>query len=159
TLMYFTPELQERVLASFNFALKENGVLFLGKSEVLVSRSALFAPLDLKRRVFRKRSSVIEEPMVPVLPLHDDEDETVTAQAKRAQDVVFEVTPIAQMVVDRDGSLALANRQARVLFGLRQADVGRQFKDLEVSYRPVELRSLIDQALAKRRDIEAGETE
>ena len=52
TLMYFTPESQTRVLQNFNFALRPSGFLFLGKSEVLMTRSTLFEPYDLKQRVF-----------------------------------------------------------------------------------------------------------
>jgi two-component system CheB/CheR fusion protein len=37
------------------------------------------------------------------------------------------------------------NQAARTMFSLRHRDVGRQLQDLELSYRPVELRSLIDE--------------
>ena len=54
TLMYFNPDAQSRILANFHFALTPEGALFLGRSEVLLTRSALFEPTDLKRRVFSK---------------------------------------------------------------------------------------------------------
>src|SRR3954452_13467741 len=54
TLMYFNSETQSRILANFAFALRDDGFLFLGKSEVLLSRSSAFVAVDLKRRVFRK---------------------------------------------------------------------------------------------------------
>ena len=54
TLMYFTAETQGRVLRQFDFALREHGVLMLGKSEMLLSRRDVFAPVDLKMRIFRK---------------------------------------------------------------------------------------------------------
>src|SRR5438046_1189668 len=54
TLMYFNAETQERILRRFHFALDPDGVLLLGKSEMLLSHSNLFTPIDLKRRVFRK---------------------------------------------------------------------------------------------------------
>jgi two-component system CheB/CheR fusion protein len=37
--------------------------------------------------------------------------------------------------------VALVNRKAATLFGLAERDAGRPFQDLELSYRPVELRS------------------
>src|SRR2546421_578698 len=52
TLMYFNGDIQSRILLNFHFALTDDGVLMLGKSEVLLTRSQLFQPLDLKRRVF-----------------------------------------------------------------------------------------------------------
>jgi two-component system CheB/CheR fusion protein len=57
---------------------------------------------------------------------------------------------VAQLVVDADGSVSLANERARTLFDLNDADIGRLLQDLTLSYRPVELRSLIEQANADR---------
>ncbi|MGN6524059.1 MAG: CheR family methyltransferase, partial [Actinomycetes bacterium] len=54
TLMYLNAETQGRVLQRLNFALNPQGVLFLGKAEMLLGHSTLFAPLDLKRRFFVK---------------------------------------------------------------------------------------------------------
>ena len=45
------------------------------------------------------------------------------------------------------------NQKARLLFTLNAKDIGRPLQDLELSYRPVELRSLIEQAYAERRSI------
>jgi len=47
----------------------------------------------------------------------------------------------------------LANEHARAMFAVSVADVGRQLSDLEVSYRPLELRTRIDAAFAERRAI------
>ncbi|MFB9321527.1 CheR family methyltransferase [Cryptosporangium minutisporangium] len=43
-LMYLNAETQARVLARFNFALNDVGVLFLGKAEMLLSHGQLSAP-------------------------------------------------------------------------------------------------------------------
>ena len=63
------------------------------------------------------------------------------------------------MVVDLDGNVALANERMRAIFGLTPADLGRPLQDLEVSYRPVELRSLIEQAQARRQTVSSPEIE
>ena len=56
TLMYFNAETQSRILTRFHFALASAGILFLGKAEMLLGHGTLFAPVDLKRRMFRKAS-------------------------------------------------------------------------------------------------------
>src|ERR1051326_8840328 len=56
-----------------------------------------------------------------------------------------------RVVIDANGALMLANQRARVLFTLNPRDIGRPFQDLEFSYRPAELRSLIEQAYAEKR--------
>src|SRR5205814_9716421 len=63
--------------------------------------------------------------------------------------------PAAELVVDLQGRVALINERARAWFHLNQRDTGRPLQDLDVSYRPVELRSLIEQAYAERRQVSA----
>ena len=55
TLMYFTAETQGRILRHFHFALRDHGVLMLGKSEMMISHRDVFEAVDINRRVFRKR--------------------------------------------------------------------------------------------------------
>ena len=54
TLMYFNAETQSRILRRFHFALDDDGVLVLGKSEMLITHADLFRPTDIKRRIFHK---------------------------------------------------------------------------------------------------------
>jgi two-component system CheB/CheR fusion protein len=62
-------------------------------------------------------------------------------------------------VVDAAGVLATANRKAQDLFGLVPADCGRPLQDLEVSYRPLELRSLIEEADRSDRAVYVADVE
>jgi two-component system CheB/CheR fusion protein len=54
-------------------------------------------------------------------------------------------------VVDAAGQLVTVNDRARRLFNLNEQDIGRPFHDLELSDRPVELRSKSQQAYIERR--------
>jgi two-component system, chemotaxis family, CheB/CheR fusion protein len=158
TLMYFDTATQTRVLETFHFALRDGGYLFLGKSEALAARSDLFVPVDLKRRVFAKASRLNAVRLAaPALP----KDETIEKLAQHAviRDAGFEAVPVAQLVVDRGGNLALANLQARAMFGVAQRDLGTPFQDLDVSFRPVELRSRIEQAYSERHVISLRDVE
>src|SRR3712207_9373110 len=56
--------------------------------------------------------------------------------------------PTSDLALDAEGRLAMVNRQAERALGVDGRDVGRPIQDLEVSYRPVELRT----ALAEARD-------
>jgi two-component system CheB/CheR fusion protein len=58
------------------------------------------------------------------------------------------------IVVGDDGNLTLANLQARHLFDVSARDLGRPFRDLELSYRPVELRAPIEQVRASGRPVQ-----
>jgi two-component system, chemotaxis family, CheB/CheR fusion protein len=138
TLMYFNAETQERILRRFHFALDPDGVLLLGKSEMLLSHGDLFTPIDLKRRVFRKVGRPTLRDRVQVMA-HDMNSNVQPAEIS-LRDAAFELAPSAQLVIARDGALAMANDAARRMFGLGANDIGRQLSDLEISYRPVDLR-------------------
>lgn len=56
-LIYFQQSAQKKVYASFYFALKQNGYLFLGNSESLGDMQAHFEIIDERSRLFQKVSS------------------------------------------------------------------------------------------------------
>ncbi|QKQ74914.1 CheR family methyltransferase [Nostoc sp. TCL240-02] len=154
TLMYFNSETQGRILARFHFALNDNGYLFLGKAEMLLMHSNLFTPIDLKNRIFSKVSSVnIRDRLLVMANSVDEESKSRMSQHLRLRDMGFDTSPIAQVVIDINGSLVMVNEQARTLFALSPKDLARPFQDLELSYRPIELRSLIERAYTERRPI------
>jgi two-component system, chemotaxis family, CheB/CheR fusion protein len=152
TLMYFNAETQSKILSRFHFALADSGVLFLGKAEMLLSHSSLFTPVDLKRRVFRRvprapqlAGSIFGDPPRPV--------GTSTIGLDQLRNEAFAASPPAQLVLTADGTVALTNRQLEKLFGVSARDIGRPFRDLELSYRPAELRRFIEQAQVERRTL------
>jgi len=155
TLMYFEAETQRKILARFHYALTDKGFLFLGKAEMLVSRSALFSPVDTNQRVFTKvvQAGLRERLTVLAQAGSLDPPNPTTSQA-RIRDLVADGLPIAHVVVSTSGFVVSINERARGQFGLVTADIGRPLQDLEISYRPVELRSLIDQAYHTRRPVE-----
>jgi two-component system CheB/CheR fusion protein len=59
----------------------------------------------------------------------------------------------AQIVLDTEGRLAVVNTRAMHMFGLGARDLRRPFQDLEVSFRPVELRAHIEEAQLHRRPV------
>ncbi|MFL6037830.1 MAG: CheR family methyltransferase [Gaiellaceae bacterium] len=158
TLMYFDGDTQRRIFANFHFALREGGYLFLGKSEALAARSDLFVPVDLKRRVFVKAPRPALARLITPKPLPEDALERLATDSL-IRDAGFDAVPVAQLAVDRDGNLALANLQARAFFALTPRDIGRPFKALEVSFRPVELRSRIEQVYNERHIISLRDLE
>jgi len=156
TIMYFNAETQARILARFHFALNGGvGYLFLGRAEMLLTHGNLFAPLDLKHRVFTKVPQVNLRDRLLAMAHPDDAHDGAVQPALREplRELALDESPMARLLVDADGVLVFANQKVRALFSLNPRDVGRAFQDLEISYRPVELRSLIEQAYAERRAI------
>jgi two-component system CheB/CheR fusion protein len=154
TLMYFDAETQGRILARLHYALNDKGFLFLGKAEMLLSRDALFVPVDVKQRVFAKVPKVgLRERLVVLAQAGNLDPTNHIGRQGRMHEVLTDSLPIAQLVVDTSGFVVSANSRARALFGLAIADIGRPLQDLEISYRPLELRAPIEQAYRDRRPI------
>ena len=128
TMMYFNRELQTRVLVRFHFALKEEGLLFLGKAETMLARSELFKPLSLKHRIFAKsESGSFRDRILTLTQAGGEESGRWVAQEVRLREVGFNSSPEAQVVIDARGRLSLANARARTLFNLSEDDTGRNF--------------------------------
>jgi two-component system CheB/CheR fusion protein len=157
TLMYLNGETQARVLSRLHFALNDGGFLLLGRAETLMAHGHSFVAVDLKRRLSRKgsRRSVAD----PGFPERERRVGATEPLDGHLQAAAMETSPVAQVVVDAAGQVVVANDRARELFALRQSDVGRPLRDLPLSYRPLELRSLIERAEAERRQVGIKEIE
>ena len=163
TLMYFNAETQARILTRFHFALNDGGILLLGRAETLVSQASAFEPIDLRRRISAKlpRASLnLRDRLLLLTQPEGVYDNAIDTEAKaRLREAAFDAGPTPEIVVDVNGALVLANEHARAIIPLAPTDIGRPIQDLKISYRPVEIRSCIDQARAERmpvilRDIE-----
>jgi two-component system CheB/CheR fusion protein len=58
-LIYLSPQLQKRVIATFHYALNPEGFLLLGASETVGGASDLFSLIDRQHRIYRKRATPV----------------------------------------------------------------------------------------------------
>jgi two-component system, chemotaxis family, CheB/CheR fusion protein len=160
TLMYFNADTQARIIEQLHFALNPHGYLMLGRSEMLIARREAFTTVDLKRRVFTKVAKPTLRERLLFLGQGGNHAPTPNAEAHvTARDSALESSPVGQLLIDRDGLVVTINRAARELFGLGPGDAGRPLQDLEVSYRPIELRSGIERAQALGQMVSLGRVE
>ena len=157
TLMYFNAETQASIVRRFHFALSSPGYLFLGKAEMLLNHSDRFQPVDLRKRLFRKLSPMLVTESGP--SARWNETGGPEQPGDRLENAALASGPAVQLAIDLDDKLRVANSAAEMLFNLRPRDLGRPFQDLELSYRPVELRSRIDQVRKELRPIELHDME
>ncbi|MFL5444918.1 MAG: PAS domain-containing protein, partial [Myxococcales bacterium] len=137
------------------FALREHGYLFLGKSEMLVRHTDLFASVELGWRVFQRIPGAGLRERVAVL------GEIAVRGAEAGQhlelrEAAAASTPVARLIVDPQRFLIEANEAARGLFSVGPADLGRPLQDLDVSYQPLDIRSPLDEAFESNRRVHAG---
>ena len=142
------------MLARFYFSLNPGGYLLLGRAEMLFSHSNMFSPVDLKRRFFkavprpshRDRLLLMAQTGRDIVP-------SAMANQTRLRDAAFDANRAPELVIDTSGALAGVNGPARQRFNLSARDLGKPLQDLEVSYRPAELRGLIARALETRQEV------
>jgi two-component system CheB/CheR fusion protein len=153
TLMYFNAEAQARIMSSIHFALAESGVLFLGKAEMLLTHNALFAPLDLKRRMFTKITHSYPRGRIVLGSTSKRVEEVAgsVGEEARLREAAFEVSPIAQIGVNTRGIITLLNDQARRMLGIEHEDVGRALSETGLFRKVENLRFLIETANLERR--------
>jgi two-component system, chemotaxis family, CheB/CheR fusion protein len=154
TLMYFNVETQAQVIDRFHLALRGGGSLFLGKAEMLLSDGDRFEVVSMRQRIFRRRPGPAipryQSPPIRLDTISTPEMREV-GRKRQLRDLALEAAPFAAIGIDSDGNVVLVNAQMRNMFGIASRDIGRPFHDLEISYRPVELRSLIERAYSEHR--------
>ena len=158
TLMYFTAETQGQVLRHFHFALREHGLLMLGKSEMMISHRDVFTAADLKGRIFRKieRTPSLQA-RVAGMTNGESADLPISQIDRLSRDAALDMGPYAQILVSRTGALVFANLPARALFGIGPEGFGRPLGDFDLSQQPIELRGAVDEAVRERRRVALGE--
>ncbi|TPI57636.1 PAS domain S-box protein [Mesorhizobium sp. B3-1-7] len=67
-LIYMGPELQEKIVPIFHYALRNNGYLLLGSSENVTRHPQLFSTVDKTNRIFQRRNGATTH-RLPEFPL------------------------------------------------------------------------------------------
>jgi two-component system CheB/CheR fusion protein len=159
TLMYFNVEAQRKIVDRFTFAMNDGGCLFLGKAEMLLADGTRFDVVNMRHRMFSRLAGARQRQAPPPRQAKAVEEPKNATRLRQLRELVLDTVPSAVIAVDLDGTVVHVNSHARARLGLGPADLGRPFRDLEVSYRPIELRSLIEQAHDTRRPVRVNAVE
>jgi two-component system CheB/CheR fusion protein len=111
-MIYLEPNLQDRVVRTFHYALRPGGVLYLGSSEGVTRAAKLFSVIDKKHRIFQRLETA--NPPFPALaasspPVQGSQRAPAIATAPRAQEgidsgvlrILKKLSP-AFVVIDRN---------------------------------------------------------
>src|SRR3954466_2745938 len=156
--IYLDAKMQKRVLHRFHYALRRNGILVLGKSELIPFAAKIYDTVDLSRRIYRKDGKrevdLGQERLVGLL-----EQETID---RTAQDVTADLGTLDQfhrdvlqslrvpvVATSMDGAVMLWNGAASALWGRSESDVtGKKLATLNLPGLSGEL--LIEKSRAVR---------
>ena len=132
TLMYLNAETQAFVIPRLQYALREDGFLFLGRAEmVLRGGTGRFAPVSLRHRIFvalphqRTVGSAAREAAARhPFQVGSAEVPQVGGTAAPAEEEPAE-SLVAELLVDPEGRLTGANDLARQVFDIGSGEMGR----------------------------------
>ena len=92
--MYFDAETQIRIVSRFHFSLNDSGLLFLGKSEMLLAHSDLFKTVNLEHRIFSKAATTqIRERLLPLQPAIENLQGNTVGSEMRMRELAFDAVP------------------------------------------------------------------
>lgn len=112
-LMYFKSDIQITILIRFHFGLKNNGFLFLGKPEMVMTPRPIFTPINIKHRVYQKGLKLeLEEQLQLCSRSRPKPAINSLATDSRIWQTAFETSPAAQLAVDSNRCLIMANAKA-----------------------------------------------
>ena len=113
-LIYFTPELQKRLLPIFAYSLNPGGILFLGPSESVGGFETLFKAFDHKWRIYARSGNAhpppgIEFPYV-VPTIHGEGLQGTTKEMEvtlkdRTQHILLEEYAPPAVIVNKEGDI------------------------------------------------------
>jgi two-component system CheB/CheR fusion protein len=156
-LIYFTSDLQEKILARFHYAIREGGSLCLGRSESLLARSRWFSPVNLKWRIFQRTTA--PAPTVAAALLREGHNAVSSgATAGRTEPGeqmnrlmrVIEALPFAVMMIDATDNVLVWNAAAETFYDIPgDGALNRKFRDLDISYRIEGLRARVEEVKSK----------
>jgi two-component system CheB/CheR fusion protein len=117
-LIYLKRPAQEQVFDIFHFALRAGGLLFIGGAETGDLAHSLFTPLDLRHRVYTRRSTPRPGWRIPALPLRTAAPPGTEAATTRGAAMRVMSRMAVQGAADQtEQSTFLGQERRSVLFG------------------------------------------
>lgn len=116
-LIYFTTELQKKLIPLFHYALNPDGILVLGNAETIGSFSALFKPVKSKSKIYeRLNSGILTEPVI--FPSAYTPASTAVAQNQKPSKPVTNIQTLADQVLLQQFSpaAALVNEKGDIFY-------------------------------------------
>ncbi len=97
-LIYMEAELQNKLMALFNYSLKPEGIMILGSAETLGNRKELFDVIDTKLKIY-KRNSQPQESRLLDFPSSFTITNKIKPQMKSSEKVVENIQTIADQIL------------------------------------------------------------
>ncbi len=154
-LIYFIPEIQRKLLYTFNYSLKKEGYLFLGKSESIGNLGNYFETIDSRNKIFRCKIGLKVHPVsdIPSIPSRP----SVKSEKRKGGSSEFDLTEAIRQtlnkiyfsqsaVVDENLTLIRTSGEISRFFRIPEGDVTLNILKLLPEQMGLELRAMLHRA-------------
>ena len=162
-LIYFTPELQQRTLRLFTYALRQDGLLVLGKAETLGALAPFFQSQHKQHHIYRRQGERVLLPPATYSPLpttsvrearkrssvRDRRPAAADGEPPLPEEVLLSL-PVGVVVVNHHYDIQSINLTARRLLEIHRSAQGEDLIHLVQASLSLPLRVLIDRAFRER---------
>jgi two-component system CheB/CheR fusion protein len=163
-LIYFGPDIQNRVIPTFHYSLRPGGYLFLGTSEGIGQHSDLFAMVDKKQRIFQARDHVTSNPRLLSMVGETRRQVFTPERQDRVQQANFPLRQVveaqvldrfapAHVVVNSDGDVVYYSARTGRFLEPSQGAPTRQLLTMARRGLRLELRSALREAMTTNRAV------
>ncbi|MBZ9936972.1 PAS domain-containing protein [Mesorhizobium sp. BR1-1-16] len=157
-LIYFGPDIQNRVMPTFHYALKPGGYLFLGTSESIGHHTELFTTIEKKNRIFQARERLSSPPQLsallaePRLAAHEDASGLKRRHSASPLRQVVEMQVLerfspAHVVVNGEGEVVYYSSRTGRFLEAAQGAPSRQILSMAKKGLRLDLRAALRQAV------------
>ncbi|GAA3105970.1 chemotaxis protein CheB [Rhizobium viscosum] len=163
-LIYLGPDVQNRVIPTFHYALKPGGYLFLGTSEGIGQHGDLFTTTDKKNRIFQAREHANGH-RLPILA-GDERYTPFPASAKieprglgglqlrqAVEAQVLESFAPAHVVVNADGDVVYSSGRTSKFLEVPQGAPSRQLSNMARRDLRLDLRAALRECASSRQRV------
>ena len=133
-LIYFSSELQRRLIPLFHYALNPGGVLFLGTSESVGEHAELFTPLDRSSKLFARLGSATRAVTRPgargalnagqPLSLPEKRNAPPSPLKAMTEQALLQLVGTTGALVDASGDILYLHGRAASWLALNEGEVG-----------------------------------
>ena len=143
-------EMQRRILDRLYFALRDDGYIFLGRAEMLLTHARLFKPYNIRQRVFSRVPS--ESASGARLSGAGDAEATGAAPPGHLEAAfrAWDAAGPPHLVIDARGALVHANASAWRSFDLGSAGLDSPIAGMGVFHAPVALAPILREMRSMR---------
>lgn len=162
-MIYFSAELQKKVVPSFHYALNPGGMLFLGTAESIAGAGHLFSTESSKWKIYRRKETattpvrlVEVPPSPPFIETHEAvslPEQPEPAVAETVKRVLLERYAPPSVIVDPDGNIVYVSGHTGKYLEPAEGNVNWNVSAMARDGLRLELPSAISRAYRQKADV------